>query len=159
MDFPFLHSIAARDSSISGDISVGCTSQTFLSCCSPQYRGNYPNYFSMSPWYGSNFLRPSYLYCEPQGMYGYDYSPYGSQFQSPPQMFSSPQSESSVTAAANTFIVKLLNNRIKKCRGCNREFSRKVDRSPPDPPLNLVICHEERRPFRDASNAARLSRL
>ena len=148
-------SIAAKNSSISGDISVGYTSQTFLSGCSPQYRGDYPNYFPMSPWYGSDFLQPSYPYCESQGMYGY---PYGTQFQSPPQMFSSPQSESSFAAATNPFIVKLLNNRIKKCRGCNREFSRKVDGSPPDPPLNLVICHEERRPFCGASNATRLSR-
>ena len=80
-------------------------------------------------------------------MFGYNCSPYGSQFQSPSQVSSSPHDES------NPFLVKLLNNRIKKCRGCNREFSRKVDGSPPDPPLNLVICHEERRPYHDAANA------
>ena len=39
--------------------------------------------------------------------------------------------------------VKLLNNRIKKCRGCNTEFARKVDGSLPDPPLSVVVCHEE----------------
>lgn len=54
--------------------------------------------------------------------------------------------------------MKLLNNRIKKCRGCNREFMRKVDGSPPDPPLNMVICHEERRPFIDSQNVKRSSR-
>ena len=53
-------------------------------------------------------------------------------------------------------MVKFLNNRIKKCYGCSSEFTRKVDGSLPDPPLNLVISHEERREFRDASNALRL---
>ena len=86
-------SIAANKSSISGDISVGCTSQTFYSSCPPQYRNDYP-YFS------------SYAYGEAQGMYGYDYSPYGSQFQSPSQVLSSSRNESSFT---NPFIVKLLN--------------------------------------------------
>ncbi len=146
-------SIASNESSIGGDISVGCTSQTFYSNCPPQYRSDYRPLPS-SPWYGSEFLCPSspYGYNEMQGMYGYSYSPYGSQFQLPPQ--ASPSTFDEV----NPFLVKLLNNRIKKCRGCNREFSRKVDGSPPDPPLNLVICHEERRPYRDASNATRLSR-
>jgi hypothetical protein len=54
--------------------------------------------------------------------------------------------------------VKILNNRIKKCRGCNRTFARKVDGSLLDPPLNLVIAHEERRPFTDTQNVKRLSR-
>ena len=142
-------SITSSESSIGGDITVGCTSQTFYSNCPPQYRSDYCP-FPSTPWYGSEFLCPSSPY-EMQGMYGYNYSPYGSQFQLPPQV-SSAHDESS------PFLVKLLNNRIKKCRGCNREFSRKVDGSPPDPPLNLVICHEERRPYRDASNATRLSR-
>ena len=143
---------SSNESSISGDITVGCTSQTFYFNCSPQYRSDYHN-FPSSPWYGSEFFYPSstYRYSEAQGMYGYNYNPYGSQFQSPPQVLSSPHSES------NPFVVKLLNNHIKKCRGCNREFSRKVDGSPWDPPLNLVMYHEERRPYRDASNATRLS--
>ena len=100
-------SIAANKSSISGDISVGCTSQTFYSSCPPQYRSDYP-YFPSSPWYGSELYYPSssYAYGEAQGMYGYDYSPYGSQFQSPSQVLSSSRNESSFT---NPFIVKLLN--------------------------------------------------
>ncbi len=52
----------------------------------------------------------------------------------------------------------VLNNRIKKCKGCNRNFARKVDGSPPDPPLNLVVAHEERHPFTDMQNIKRLSR-
>ena len=56
------------------------------------------------------------------------------------------------------FVVKILSNRIKKCRGCGALFSRKVDGSPPDPPNDLVIAHEERLPFTDAQNVARLSR-
>jgi hypothetical protein len=34
-------SIASNESSIGGDISVGCTSQTFFSNCPPQYRSDY----------------------------------------------------------------------------------------------------------------------
>ena len=82
-------------------------------------------------------------------MYSNNYSPYGSPYGS---RFHSESSE------LRPFVVKLLNNRIKKCRGCNREFARKVDGSLPDPPLNVVVCHEERRPFRDSSNITRLSR-
>lgn len=51
--------------------------------------------------------------------------------------------------------MKLLNNRIKKCRGCNKDFCRKLDGSPPDPPLDMII---ERRPFSDSQNVKRLSR-
>ena len=122
-------SIVANES-ISGDVSVGCTSQTFYSSCVPQYRSDYP-YFPSPPLYGSNFLHPSSTMSYGE-MYGYDYSPYATQYQSPPQMLTSPP------GFTNPFIVKFLNNRIKKCRGCNQEFSRKVDGSPPDPPLNLV---------------------
>ncbi len=57
------------------------------------------------------------------------------------------------------YVVKLLNNRIKKCRGCGFLFSRRADGSVPDPPNNLVIAREERRPFADASNITRISRL
>ena len=57
------------------------------------------------------------------------------------------------------FIVKIINNRIKKCRGCGGDFVRKADGSLPDPPMNLVICHEETRPFRDATNVVRQSKL
>jgi hypothetical protein len=64
----------------------------------------------------------------------------------------------SVSPQPNPFLVKLLKNRIKKCKGCNRNFSRKVDGSPPDPPLNLVVSHEERHPFTDAQNVRRVSR-
>jgi len=58
-------------------------------------------------------------------MYSYNYNPYGSPYGS---TFQSESSES------KPFVVKFLNNRIKKCRGCDREFSRKVDGSLPDPP-------------------------
>ncbi len=54
------------------------------------------------------------------------------------------------------YVVKLLNNRIKKCRGCGSLFSRRADGSVPDPPNNLVIAREERRPF---DNITRMSRL
>ena len=139
-------SVMVTESSVGGAIRVGCSSQSFYSSCPPHYGSDY-SYCPSSQWYGSEYLYPPtfYPYNEP---YSYNYSP---QVQSQPQS-SSPCSESDVP-----FTVKLLNNRIKKCRGCNWEFSRKVDGSPPDPPLNLVICHIERRPFRDASNATRLS--
>ena len=64
----------------------------------------------------------------------HSYNPYGSPYGS---TFQSGSSES------KAFVVKLLNNQIKKCRGCNGEFSRKVDGSLPDPPLNVVVCHED----------------
>lgn len=117
-----------NSSNFSGGVSVGCTSQTFYS--SPQYRDNY-SYFPSSSWpgYGSEFFYPSNCY---GGGIGYD--PYGWRF--PSQVLPSSSSESSATSP---FIVKLLKNRIKKCRGCNRDFTRKVDGSPPDPPMNLVI--------------------
>ena len=83
------------------------------------------------------------------------YSSYGYSFP-PPWMYSIQPNSS--TAESKPFSVKLLNNQIKKCRGCNREFSRKVDGSPPDPPLNMVVSHEERRPFIDAQNVKRASR-
>ena len=51
-----------------------------------------------------------------------------------------------------TYVVKLLNNCIKKCRGCRAAFSWKVDGSLPEPPNNLVLCHEEQRPFSEAKN-------
>ena len=114
------------------------------------------------------FQLPIVLFLQPHGMDQSSFVPralmkckgcmattiaYGSQFQLPPQV-SSAHDESS------PFLIKLLNNRIKKCRGYNREFSRKVDGSPsdPPPPLNFIICHEERKPYRDASNPTRLSR-
>ena len=50
-----------------------------------------------------------------------------------------------------TYVVKLLNNRIKKCRGCDSLFSGKADGSISDPPNYLLIAHEERRPFADAT--------
>jgi hypothetical protein len=57
------------------------------------------------------------------------------------------------------YVVKLLNNRIKKCRGCGSLFSRKADGSVLDPPNDLVVAREERRPFSDSNNVTRLSRL
>ena len=56
------------------------------------------------------------------------------------------------------YVVKLLNNRIKKCHGCGAAFSRKVDGSTLEPPNNLVICHEEQRPFSDVQNVTCMSR-
>ena len=67
-------------------------------------------------------------------------------------------SRSHLSTQQKPILVKLLNNRIKKCRGCNKKFSRKVDGSPPDPPLNLVVAHEERSPFTDTQNVTRVSR-
>ena len=51
-----------------------------------------------------------------------------------------------------------LEQSYQEYRGCGALFSRKVDGSPPDPPNDLVIAHEERRPFTDAQNVARLIR-
>ena len=47
---------------------------------------------------------------------------------------------------------------VQKCCGCGAAFSWKVDGSPPEPPNNLVICHEERRPFSDAQNVTHMNR-
>ena len=78
---------------------------------------------------------------------------------SPPYSWSAPSfSPRLQEPEQRPYIVKLLNNRIRKCRGCGAVFSRKVDGSPPDPPHNLVIAHEERRPFSDAHNVTRMSR-
>jgi hypothetical protein len=88
--------------------------------------------------------------------------PYPHQFLPFPSYPYNPPTTPINTASASTsgidkqYVVKFLNNRIKKCYGCSSEFTRKVDGSLPDPPLNLVISHEERREFRDASNALRL---
>jgi len=136
--------IEANSSYIGRDVNVGCSSPTYN--YHPQSRSDYP-YYTPSPWYVSHPYQS--IPSEPYGMYGYNYNPYCSPYGS---TFQSESSES------KPFVVKLLNNRIKKCRGCNREFSRKVDGSLPDPPLNVVVCHEERRPFRDSSNVTRLSR-
>ena len=137
--------IGADSSYIGGDVSVGCSSQTYN--YNQQSKSDYP-YSTPPPLYTSSYMYPSSPY-EPYGMYSYNYSscgtPYGSRF----------YSESS---ESKPFVVKLLNNRIKKCRGCSTEFARKVDGSLPDPPLNIVVCHEERRPFRDSSNITRFSR-
>ena len=69
-------SITSSESSIGGDIIVGCTSQTFYSNCPSQYRSDYCP-FPSTPWYASEFLCSSspYGYNEVQGMYGYNYSP------------------------------------------------------------------------------------
>ena len=57
------------------------------------------------------------------------------------------------------YVVRLLNNIIKKCSGCEEKFAMKLDGSSPDPTNDLIIGHEERRPFSDAQNVTRLSRL
>ncbi len=67
--------------------------------------------------------------------------------------------QSPVVASDRPIVVRLLNNRIKKCSGCETPFARKIDGLPPDPPNDLIISHEERRPFNDASNTSRLSQL
>ena len=41
------------------------------------------------------------------------------------------------------FEVTFLNNHIKKCYGCSREFSRKVDGASLPAPHNLVIRHQD----------------
>lgn len=51
------------------------------------------------------------------------------------------------------------NKRIKKCIGCGSQFTRKMYGSLPDPPNDLDISREERRPFKDVHNEQRLSRL
>ena len=132
--------IGANSSYVGGDVSVECSSQTY-NYHQPR-TSDYPH-FTPPPWYASP------CHSSPYELYSYNYSPYcgpcGSRFQSE-------------TSESRPFVVKLLNNRIKKCRGCNREFARKVDGSLPDPPLDMVVCHEERRPFKDSSNITRLSR-
>ena len=108
---------------------MGCSSPTYN--YHPQSRGDTP-YYNLSPWYVSHPYQS--IPSEPYGMYSYSYNPYSSPYGS---TFQSGSSES------KAFVVKLLNNQIKKCRGCNGEFSRKVDGSLPDPPLNVVVCHED----------------
>lgn len=62
------------------------------------------------------------------------------------------------TSDQKPYVIKILNKRIKKCRGCGSFFSRKGDGSNLDPPNDLVVAHEERRAFTDATNISRLSR-
>ena len=117
------------------------------------------------------YLHPYFSPCNSSYGYHPDSQPFGSFGPFPPnapvvspipQSYSwsvpsfSPRSQQE--AEQRAFVVKLLNNCIKKCRGCGAAFSRKVDGSPPEPPNNLVICHEERRPFSDAQNVTRMSR-
>ena len=115
----------------------------------------------LPPWYG--YGSDPYLYPQRASMY----SPYGYPYSSPSMHYQPNASVATPNASAATpnasaatkpFSVELLNKRIKKCRGCSREFLKKLDGSPPDAPLNMVISHEERRPFFDSQNVQRTSR-
>ena len=47
----------------------------------------------------------------------------------------------------DVFAVVFLNNRVKKCYGCSRDFSRRYDGQLLPPPHDLIIQHEDRREF------------
>jgi hypothetical protein len=111
---------------------------------------------SSFPWTPPSYYHPSVPYSYP---HGYSSSWYG--FSTPHQFHNTPPSPWSCPSPINEqlpYVVKLLNNRIKKCRGCGSLFARKADGSVPDPPNDLVVAHEERQPFADANNKTRLSR-
>lgn len=83
--------------------------------------------------------------------------PYNSPFMPPypppsPTSFTSPSNPASLYKNRVQYVIKRLNNRIKKCRGCGGQFSRKANGSLPDPPMDLVISHEEQRQYRDKNN-------
>ena len=129
---PSMISVATENTGSSvGNVSVGCSSAQ--------------NFFTTPPQFN------------PSDAYLYPYL-YGSPFQLPYQSQFSNGLSSTPDHPSKPFFVKLLNNRIKKCRGCNKDFCRKLDGSPPDPPLDMIIAHEERRPFSDSQNVKRLSR-
>ena len=96
----------------------------------PPYYPPYSYEHGYSSWYG--FSTPRH-FSTPQ------------QYHNPPVPWSHPSSMDEQLP----YVVKLLNNRIKKCRGCGSLFARKADRSVPDPPNDLIIVHEE---LTDASN-------
>lgn len=113
---------------------------------------------------------PSFAYQSSSGthpfMYSHGSSPYSSSsFSQTSACYDQPPTHSPNPPwpppyeAVHPFYVKLLNKRIKKCRGCGSEFSRKTDGSPPDSPNNLIIAHEERWPFSDTQNVMRWSKI
>lgn len=59
---------------------------------------------------------------------------------------------------SDQYVIKFLNNRIKKCRGCGGNFIRKTDGSLPDPPMNLIVSRTERRSYTDGDNVEKLSK-
>lgn len=148
----------------SKDVTVGCynnfyTTPPHYGSPAPSQYGNYPpSHYGNASFSGygnaplSNVPLGSPLWYDHSGYYMY-----GAAFQPPPWV-NSPSNSVPLPQPTKPFLVKLLNNRIRKCRGCNRNFSRKVDGSPPDPPLDLVVAHEERHPFFDAQNVRKVSR-
>ena len=104
-----------------------------------------------SNFFASNWTIPWYPYhpFTPYPSYPYNYPNYPT---------TTPTDTAPTCGSRNDkqYVVKFLNNRIKKCYGCSSEFTRKIDGSLPDPPLNIVISHSERREFRDANNTLKV---
>ena len=143
----------------SGSVSIcsGSPSLTSINVCAD---GNYSSFQWTPPSYYHQSNPYSYPGNYSSSWYGYGFPPYGSPPLRPHMQPSWPQHSPDNSGADKLpYVVKLLNNRIKKCRGCGSLFSRKADGSVLDPPNDLVIAHEERRPFADANNITRLSRL
>jgi hypothetical protein len=70
------------------------------------------------------------------------------QCQYSPVTFLQPaKSSSGETSVDAPFLVVFLNNRIKKCYGCAREFSRKCDGGILGPPNDIVVLHEAYREY------------
>ena len=121
-----------------------CTSTASLANINVGANGN----SSTFQWTPPSYYHQSIPYSYPQHDYSlwYGFSTY-------------PSPANSSMVEQLPYAVKLLNNRIKKCRYCGSLFSRKADGSIPDPPNDLIIAHEERGPFADANNITRISRL
>ena len=139
-------------------VSVDNSPNSSTSVCGTSYSWyDQAPYFSPSPYYSSY---PSYL--PPMPMSGHSQPSPSSQSLPSTSSWSPVCSPSQMQIQGalldRPYIVQFLNKRIKKCRGCGTEFSRKIDGSIPDPPNNLVIQHEERRAFTDV-NGPRLSRI
>ena len=136
------HSVSDSTNSSPTNINVSANNGSSLQWTSPS-----------SSFYGPNsaFHYPSSSGHHPS-WYDYGYSPYPFPT-TPPVTPRAPWSYSSQVnrvGEQRPYVVKFLNKRIKKCRGCGSFFSRKADGSNLDPPNDLVVAHEERRAFAPA---------
>ena len=117
-------------------------------------------------WYGVPFP-----YGPPQGSSSFPHPPQGNDssfsypsrgnslpFPYPPALYGYDQQSTETSNTSDQYVIKLLNNRIKKCRGCGGNFIRKTDGSLPDPPMNLTVSRMERRSYTDSNNVTKLSK-
>ena len=110
----------------------------------------YQNFPPVNYWYGVPFP-----YGPPQGSSSFPHPPQdGLPFPYPPAFHGYKDQQS--TSTSDVYVIKLLNNRIKKCRGCGGNFIRKTDESLPDPPMNLTVSRMERS-YTDSHNVTKLS--